>query len=189
MSTFIPLTTKKNGTNTPKATAVSFESNAGQLVPSAAPGAVIMPAAKPPSSRSSPSSNASSASANTSTTIHRTASWRARLHRALHQRQRPLRRAHGEHARPPTASAMKATRITALWSGALGREDQRQQQDRPELAHRARRQQVGAEAGAQLARCPTAIGISVPSAVVAIAEPVYSSDSTIPAAASTPPSA
>ena len=58
---------------TPKATAVSLESNPGTSR-SLSTWRVITPAAKPPSSRSSPSSEASSASANTSTTIQRTAS-------------------------------------------------------------------------------------------------------------------
>ena len=73
MSSCMPLTTKKNGTNTPKATPVSLESNPGTSR-SLSSWRVIIPAAKPPSSRSSPSSNASSASAKTSTTIQRTAS-------------------------------------------------------------------------------------------------------------------
>ena len=72
-SSCMPLTTKKNGTNTPNATAVSLESNPGTSR-SLSTWRVIMPAAKPPSSRSSPSSDASSASAKTSTTIQRTAS-------------------------------------------------------------------------------------------------------------------
>ena len=146
----MPLTTKKNGMKKPNATAVSFESNSGTSRARRVC-RVIRPAANPPRSRSSPRSDASSASANTSTTIHRTASCELRLDRPLEHRDGPLGRAHGEHgdAHRERDERDEDERVVQR---ALGREHQREQEDRPELADRPGRQQVAAEVRLQLAR-------------------------------------
>jgi len=109
----MPLTTKKNGTKTPNATAASFESKNG-ISRARSVCRVIRPAANPPRSRSRPSSEASSASANTSTTIHRTASCElVSIVRSSIGTVRPADRT--ASTATPTASATNATRIAAWW--------------------------------------------------------------------------
>ena len=146
----MPLTTKKNGMKKPNATAVSFESKSGTSRARRAC-RVIRPAANPPRSRSSPRSEASRASANTSTTIHRTAS--CELLSSVRSSIGIVRlgRAHGEHgdAHRERDERDEDDRVVQR---ALGREDQREQQDRPELADRPGREQVAAEVRLQLAR-------------------------------------
>ena len=136
----MPLTTKKNGMKTPNATAESFESNAGTSRVLST-WRVITPAANPPSSRSRPSSEASSARANTSTTIQRTAS--CELFSSV--------RSNSGTDRLEDRTATSATPIgerherdqdRRVVDGAPGREDQREQQDRAELADGAGGEQV-----------------------------------------------
>ena len=108
----MPLTTKKNGTKTPKATAVSFESKQRDLARGDT-WRVIRPAANPPSRRSSPRSEATSASANTSTTNQRTASCAlVSIVRSITGIVRSAERT--ASTATPTASATNATRISAL---------------------------------------------------------------------------
>jgi hypothetical protein len=100
--------------NTPNATAVSFESNAG-ISRVARTCLVMRPAAKPPSSRSRPRWEATSASAKTSTTIQRTASCElvsiVRSNNGIvSDAERTARTA------TVTARATKAIRISALCS-------------------------------------------------------------------------
>ena len=150
MSSRMPLITKKNGMKTPNATAVSLESNAGSSR-SLRTCRVIMPAANPPRSRSSPRSAASHASRNTSTTIQRTPSCElASIVRSSIGIVRSAERT--ASTATSTATATNPIRSRALCSAPLGREEQRQQQDRPELADRAGREQVAAEVRLQLAR-------------------------------------
>ena len=113
-SSCIPLTTKKNGTKSPNATAVSFESKPGTSR-SFSTWRVITPAANPPSRRSRPSSEASSASAKTSTTIQRTASWE--LESIVRMKSGSVREDDRTATRAtPTARATKPIRIAALWT-------------------------------------------------------------------------
>ena len=169
MSSCIPLTTKKNGTKTPKATPVSLESNPGTSR-SLSSWRVIMPAAKPPSSRSSPSSNASSASANTSTTIQRTAS--CELFSIVCSNSRSAgdleRTASSATA---TASPTKPSRISALWIALWV--------DRISVSSRIGPNSPTAPAASRYvpsrvrsSPLSDSTGISVPIAVVASAEPV-----------------
>ena len=149
MSSCIPLTTKKNGMKTPKATAVSLESNPGTSC-FLSTWRVIRPAAKPPSSRSRPELvRRAAASANTSTTIQRTASWE--LFSSVRSNSGSVR------CDDRTAISDDADRERhegeqdrGVVDRAAGREDQRDEQDRAELAHGTGAQQVGAEAGLQL---------------------------------------
>ena len=131
---------------------------------------MIRPAANPPSSRSRPSSDASSASANTSTTIQRTAS--CELFSIVRSNSGIVRagRAHREH-RDAHRERDERDQDQRVVQRALRREDQRQQQDRAELADRAGREQVGAEPRVAARRVSERTGISVPIAVVASAEP------------------
>ena len=113
-SSRIPLITKKKGMKTPKATAVSFESNAGSSR-SARTCRVIMPAANPPRSRSRPRSAASQASRNTSTTIQRTPSCElASIVRSSNGIVRSAERT--ARTATSTATTTNAIRISALCS-------------------------------------------------------------------------
>jgi hypothetical protein len=109
----MPLTTKKNGTNTPNATPVSLESNPGTSR-SLSTWRVMSPAANPPRSRSSPRSDARRPSANTSTTIQRTASCELFSSvRSNNDTVRPEERT--ASSATATASPTKAHRMIALW--------------------------------------------------------------------------
>ena len=154
---------------TPKATADSFESNAGiSRVLSTC--RVISPAANPPSSRSRPSSDASSARANTSTTIQRTASCELfSIVRSNSGTARPDERT--AISATPTASATNAIRIAAWWSALPV--------DRTSVMSRIGPNSPTAPAPSssvpkRVFSSPLSdrIGISVPIAVVAMAEPV-----------------
>ena len=63
----------------------------------------------------------------------------------------PRQASRTETSATASARATKAIRIADSCSGLCGREDQGDEQDRAELAGAAGRQQVGAEAGLQLA--------------------------------------
>ena len=116
----IPLTTKKNGTKTPNAIAVSLESKLGSSA-DLSTWRVIRPAANPPSSRSSPSSKASRASAKTSTRIQRTAS--CELLSSVRSSIGNIRvgRAHGEH-RDDDGEGHEGEQDQRVVQGALGGE-------------------------------------------------------------------
>ena len=129
-----------------------------------------MPATKPPSSRSSPSSEASATRPNTSTTARRTASWLE----VSNVRSTSGQPCHAERtASTPvnTARATNSEQDQRLVQRMAAGEDEGEQEDRAELADAARSKQVGAEARTQLP-ASRRIGISIPIAVVAIAEPV-----------------
>src|SRR5215207_2841840 len=114
---------------------------------------MIIPATKPPSNRSSPSSLARATSANTRTTASLTPSWLdASKVRSMSAQPRHAERT----ARMPvaTASATKNTRISASCSGVARREHQRHEQDGPEFRRGPGREEVRAEACAELAGVP-----------------------------------
>ena len=109
----------------------------------------MRPAAKPPSSRSRPRWEATSASAKTSTTIQRTASCEL-LSIVRSTWQGAARRAY-RHNRDGHGQGDEGDQDQRVVQRALRREDQRQQQDRPELPDRAGGEEIRAEPRAQLA--------------------------------------
>ena len=131
---------------------------------------MISPAANPPSSRSRPSSDASSASANTSTTIHRTAIWELFSSvRSSSGTERPEDRT--ASSATPIASATNTIRIAAWWSALP--------EERISVISRIGPNSPTAPAPSssvpnRVLSSPLSdrIGISVPIAVVAMAEPV-----------------
>ena len=160
--------------NTPNATALSLESKPGTSCLRSTC-LVIMPAANPPSSRSRPRSDASSPSANTSTTIHRTASCELfSIVRSNSGIVRPDERTATQRPPPPPARRTRpgsprceprsASRAPASAAG-------------PARTRRQRQPRAGT--------CRTRVfsspvsestGSSVPIAVVASAEPTYTSE-------------
>ncbi len=86
-----------------------------------------------------------------------------------------------------TASAMNSTRIAALWSGLVVERTSVTRRIGPNspVAPAARSSVPNGVCSSPASR---SIGISVPIAVVANAEPVKTSESTTPASASSPPS-
>ena len=111
----------------------------------------MIPATKPPRSRSRPRSVASVASAKTSTTAIRIGSCAlVSIDRSI--AAQPILAPRTAKIAATTAIAMKASRISAAVERVLGREEERDQQDRPELPDRAGGEQERAEARAELAR-------------------------------------
>ena len=146
----MPLTTKKNGTKTPKATAVSFESSSGTSRAETT-WRVIRPAANPPSSRSSPRSDGDQREREHEHDEPAHGELRARLDRPLEHRHRARGRADGEHG-DPDGERDERDQDQRVVQRALGREHERQQQDRPELPDRPGGEQVAPELGLQLSR-------------------------------------
>ncbi len=106
----IPLTTKKNGTKKPKPTAVSFDSKTCSSCPCSA-SRTIIPATKPPSSRSRPSFEARKTRPKTSTTVSRTASWLL-ASKVFSSSGQPRQAQRIEPTARISARAMKASRIS-----------------------------------------------------------------------------
>ena len=139
-SSRMPLTTKKNGMKTPNATAVSFESNAGI--------SRVLQDLPRDQARREPAEQQVEAEVGREQRerehehddpAHR--ELRALLERPLEQRDGPARRAHREH-RDAHRQRDEGDQDQRVVQRALRREDQREQQDRPELPDRPGGEQV-----------------------------------------------
>jgi hypothetical protein len=130
---------KKNGTNTPNATAVSLESKAGSSRDLSSWREQEIEPQFEGEQREREHQHEDPA--------HR--QLRAALQRLLEQRHGPLGGAHREY-RHADGQSHEREQDQPVVDRALCREDQRQQQDRAELADGAGAEQIGAEASAQL---------------------------------------
>ncbi len=149
-SSRMPLTTKKNGTKTPNATAVSFESNSGiSRARSDLPG--DQAGGEPAEQQVEPEVGGEQREREHEHDDPAHGELRARLDRPLEHRHRVLGRAHREHG-DAHRERDERDQDQRVVQRALRREHQRQQQDRPELPDRPGREQVAAELGLQLAR-------------------------------------
>ena len=169
-SSRIPLTTKKNGMKTPNATAVSFESNTG-ISRVWSTWRVIRPGGEPAEQQVEAEVGGEQREREHEHDDPAHGELRARLERALEQRHRARRRAHGEHrdadrerdeARSGSARCASRSRSRGRASAAGSAR-----------TRRPRRRRAGSVPN-RVFSSPVSdrIGISVPIAVVASAEPV-----------------
>ncbi len=161
--------TKKKGTKKPKPTAVSFDSKTASSRPFSAMRTII-PATKPPSRTSRPSSLASRTRPKTSTTVIRTASWLL-ASKVRSSAGQPRQASRTEVSARTRAIADEAIRITASCSGCLAESTRVISRIGPNspTPPAASRKVPNLVFSSPLSR---RIGIRVPIAVVAIAEPV-----------------